>query len=214
MGFLYLQRAGAALHCSAWASHCSGVSCCGAQALGTWASVIAACWLSSCGMRALGCVSFSNCRMGSSVVVACGLSNCSSWALEHRLNKCGTQGWLLCGMWNLPGPRIKPMSLALADRFVSTVPPGKSPSGTTLESPADTQDTHSQPLWNTDDKPNQLCSLQQLLYILKPGGTFCSINGASFSRVSLLCTVNPCSCCPGFWWLLPPGVPFFIQWNF
>ena len=92
MGFLYLQRAGAALHCSAWASHCSGVSCCGAQALGTWASVIAACWLSSCGMRALGCVSFSNCRMGSSVVVACGLSNCSSWALEHRLNNCGTQG--------------------------------------------------------------------------------------------------------------------------
>ena len=29
-----------------WASHCEGFSCCGAQALGTWASVVAACRLS------------------------------------------------------------------------------------------------------------------------------------------------------------------------
>ena len=191
MGFLYLQQAGATLCCSAWPSHCSGISCCGTQVLCTWASVTTACWLSSCGMRALGCVCFSNYRMESSVVVACGLSICHSWALEHRHNNCGTQGLLLCGMWNLPGPWIKPMSLALADRFLSTVPPGKSPSRTILESLADTQDTHSQLLWNTDDKPNQLCSRQQLLYILKPGRTFCSINGASFSRVSPLYTVNP-----------------------
>ena len=79
----------------------------------------------------------------------------------------------------------------IGGQVLSTVPPGKSPSGTILESLADTQDTHSQPLWNTDDKPNQLCNLQQLLYILQPGRTFCSINGASFSRVSPLCTVNP-----------------------
>ena len=32
-------------------------------------------------------------------------------------------------MWNLPGPGIKPMSPALAGRFLSTIPPGKS--GTT-----------------------------------------------------------------------------------
>ena len=33
-------------------SHCSGFCCCGARALGTWASVVAACGLSSCGARA------------------------------------------------------------------------------------------------------------------------------------------------------------------
>ena len=33
------------------ASHCSGFSCCGAQALGTWASVIAAHGLCSCGTQ-------------------------------------------------------------------------------------------------------------------------------------------------------------------
>ena len=54
MGFLYLRRAGAALHCGAWASHCRGFSCCGAQALGRtcfrsyglWAQ-----WLQSVGSR-------------------------------------------------------------------------------------------------------------------------------------------------------------------
>ena len=46
---------------SARASHCGGFSCCGAWALGTWASV----------------------------AVAHGLSSCSSWTLEHWLNSCG-----------------------------------------------------------------------------------------------------------------------------
>ena len=35
-------RAGATLCCGAWASHCSGFSCCGARALGTRASVVVA----------------------------------------------------------------------------------------------------------------------------------------------------------------------------
>ena len=35
-----------------WASHCSGFSCCGPQALGAWASVVVARGLSSCGTRA------------------------------------------------------------------------------------------------------------------------------------------------------------------
>ena len=52
MGFLYLWRAGVTLRCGAWASHCGSFSCCGAQALGTWASVVAACGLSSCGTQA------------------------------------------------------------------------------------------------------------------------------------------------------------------
>ena len=56
-------------HSSLWflASHC-----CGAQALGLWASTAAVCGLDS----------------------------------------CGTQAWLLRGMWDLPRPGIEPMSPA------------------------------------------------------------------------------------------------------
>ena len=51
-GLSLVRRAGAALRCSAWASHCGGFSCCGAWALGMQASVVVACRLSSCGARA------------------------------------------------------------------------------------------------------------------------------------------------------------------
>ena len=50
-----LSGGGATLHCGAWASHCGGFSCCGAPALGTRASVVAAHGLSSCGSQALEC---------------------------------------------------------------------------------------------------------------------------------------------------------------
>ena len=92
-----LFRSGATLRCGAWASHCSGFSCCGAQALGTQASV----------------------------VVARGLSSCGSRALECRLSSCGARDWLLRGMWDLPGPGLEPMSPALAGGFLTTAPPGK-----------------------------------------------------------------------------------------
>ena len=52
-GFLQLWRVGATLRCSAWASHCSGFSCCGAWALGARASVVVAHGLScsvACGI--------------------------------------------------------------------------------------------------------------------------------------------------------------------
>ena len=73
--FVYLLLAALGLHC------CAGLSlvtasrvvrgllivvaslCCGAQAIGEWASV----------------------------VVAHGLNSCGSWALEHRLSSCGAQ---------------------------------------------------------------------------------------------------------------------------
>ena len=90
---------GLILHCGAWASHCGGFSCCGAWALGVWASV----------------------------AVARGLSSCGSWALECRLSSCGTWAQLLHRMWDLPGPGIEPMSPALAGGFLTTAPPGKSP---------------------------------------------------------------------------------------
>ena len=44
---------GATLCCAAQASHCGGFSCCGAPALGAWASVVMARGLSSCGLRAV-----------------------------------------------------------------------------------------------------------------------------------------------------------------
>ena len=50
--FLYLWRVGATLPCGERASHYGGFSRCGTQALSTWASVVAAHRLSSCGARA------------------------------------------------------------------------------------------------------------------------------------------------------------------
>ena len=36
---------------------------------------------------------------------------------------------MLQGMWTLPGPGVGPVFPVLAGRFLSTVPPGKSPTG-------------------------------------------------------------------------------------
>ena len=82
-GLLFI--AGATLHC-------------GAQALGTWASVVAA--------HRLGSYSSQTLKLG--------LSSCGAWA------------YFLHHMWNLPGPGMGPMSPLLAGRFSSTAPPGKS----------------------------------------------------------------------------------------
>ena len=43
----------------------------------------------------------------------------------HRLSNCGSRAQLLCGMWDLPRPRLEPVSPALAGRFSTTAPPGK-----------------------------------------------------------------------------------------
>ena len=59
-----------------------------------------------CGARALG--------TQASAVVARGLSS------------CGAQAQLLCSMWDLPGPRLEPVSPALAGGFLTTAPPVKS----------------------------------------------------------------------------------------
>ena len=82
-------------HHSAQASHCSGFSCCIAQPPGIWVSVVA----------------------------ELGLSSCGSWTPECRLSNCGTRALLPYGMWNLPIPGMKPMSLTLQDRFLTTATP-------------------------------------------------------------------------------------------
>ena len=55
-----------------------------------------------------------------------GFRSCGSRALERRLSSCGAWAQLLHSMWDLPGPGIEPMSPALASRFLTTAPPGKS----------------------------------------------------------------------------------------
>ena len=55
-----------------------------------------------------------------------GFNSCGSQALECRLSSCGTQAEVLRGMWDLPRPGLKPVSPALAGRFLTTALPGKS----------------------------------------------------------------------------------------
>ena len=116
-GFLQLRRAGATLRCGAWASHCGGFSCCRARALGAWAQQL---WLA--GSRAQA----RQLWHAGSVVAARGLQSAGSVVVAHGLSSCGARAQLLHGLWDLPGPGIEPVSPALAGRFLSTAPPGKS----------------------------------------------------------------------------------------
>ena len=59
------------------------------------------------------------------------LTIAASLVAEHRfqtrrLSSCGSQTQLLRGMWDLPRPELEPVSPALAGRFLTTAPPGKS----------------------------------------------------------------------------------------
>ena len=72
--------------------------------------------LCSCPEWASHCCGFSLWRKG--------FSHCGSWALAHRLSSCHAQAELLRGIWDLPGPGIEPVALALAGGFFTTEPPG------------------------------------------------------------------------------------------
>ena len=99
------------LPCGAWASHCSGFSCCGAQAPGVWASGFGPHRLGSCSLWALECAG--------SVVVA------------HRLS-CSVVRGIFLDQGSNPCPldwkgQVDTYSLChqrSPDLF--TVPPGKS----------------------------------------------------------------------------------------
>ena len=55
------------------------------------------------------------------------LSSYSAWASTAMGSLVVVQGLqLLCSMWDLPGPRIEPVSPALAGRLLTTGHPGKS----------------------------------------------------------------------------------------
>ena len=106
LNFIYLFLAVLSLHCWYGLFSISGkqglLSSCGA-----WANCSDFCWS---GAQALKHMSFSS---------------GSAWALEHRLNSCAAQAYLLQGMWDIPGSGIEPMSSALAGGFFTTEPPGK-----------------------------------------------------------------------------------------
>ena len=56
-----------------------------------------------------------------------GFSCCGAWPLGFvGFISCSTWILLLCCMWDLPRPGIKPMSPALTGPFLTTGPPGKS----------------------------------------------------------------------------------------
>ena len=81
------------------------------------------------GCSSLGCVGFSLqwlLLLRSTGSRHAGFSSCGSRALEHRLSSCGAWAYLLCGMWDLPGPGIEPVSPAVAGGFLTTEPTGKS----------------------------------------------------------------------------------------
>ena len=67
-------------------------------------------WIACCRAQALGLLGFSG---------------CGSRALEHKSNSCGARIQLLQGRWGLPRLGIKPVSPALAGRFLTTEPPEK-----------------------------------------------------------------------------------------
>ena len=65
----------------------------------------------------------SHCGFSCGRARALGLTGFNSW---------GAQASLTCGMWNLPESGVETTSLALAGRFSSTQPPGKSQRGIVL----------------------------------------------------------------------------------
>ena len=64
-----------------------------------------------CGVQVSHCGGFSCCREQG--------YRCTGFS------SCDTQAYLLHSMWDFPGPGIKPVSPALAGRFLTTRPPGK-----------------------------------------------------------------------------------------
>ena len=82
---------------------------------------------SSCGKRGLIFVAVRGPLIGvpSLCFRARALGARASVVVARGLSSCGTWSYLLCGMWDPPGPGIEPVYPTLAGRFSTTVPPGK-----------------------------------------------------------------------------------------
>ena len=105
-----------------------------------------------CSVRASHRGGFSCCR--AQALGHTGFSRYSAWAPyscpEHGLRHCGTRAYLPCGMWDLPGPGIKPMSPALAGGFFLPLSHQRGPS-------------RHPPTWAFCKIPTQIPKLKQVL---------------------------------------------------
>ena len=82
-----------------------------------------------CSVQASHYGGFSYCRaqalgLWASVVTALWLRSCSLWFLSAV---SVVVAWLLCDMWGLPRPGIKPVSPTLAGRLLTTGPTREAP---------------------------------------------------------------------------------------
>ena len=95
---------------------------------------------------------------GSSCCRARALGTRASVRAAQRLGSCGTRAELLRSTWNLPRPRIKPMSPALVGGFSSTAPPGKSSISSSVKPGPPSPTTHRAGVdnWGSDVFPSQL----------------------------------------------------------
>ena len=78
-------------------------------------------------MSLLLCSLLTSCReQGLHFTAVFGLHTVAASLVEvSMVYSCSSWAFLLCGVWNLPGPGIKPVSPTLADGFCTTEPPGK-----------------------------------------------------------------------------------------
>lgn len=98
-----------------------------------------------------------------SVTVVRKLRSFGSWALENRLNYCGTWAQLLLGMYDLPGTGIEPSSLALLGTFFTGEPRGKPSIGVLAKGAAS---------WSTKLQLNGSAALSQVLRVVKAHGAY------------------------------------------
>ena len=122
--FVSLFLAVLGLRCCAGASHCSGLSCCRAQAPDLLASVVAVRGLTSCSWWTQSCCRAQAPGLLASVVAARGLTICSWWTQSLDAEAVPWAS-LLCNMCSRPRPGTSLVSSALAGGLPLPVPPGK-----------------------------------------------------------------------------------------
>ena len=115
--FVFVRLIGIRCDCIECQSFCC---CCSGSFEGCVLVFVAACWLSLIVARGV----LSSCGAQASHCHGC--SHCRAQAPGNGLCSCGAQAQLPHHRWSLPRPGIKPVSPALAGRFLTTGLPGKS----------------------------------------------------------------------------------------
>ena len=129
--FCTLSEQGLLPSCGVHVSHCGGLSCCGAWALGHWASTVAACGRSSFGSQALQHSSLGlSCSAAWKIFPESESLSCDSLWTPRAIQSMEFSrpgywsGWLFASPGYLPRPGIEPKSPALQADFLPSEPPG------------------------------------------------------------------------------------------